>query len=318
MVESLMPYDHPVFFTGEYIPDPIYPLFIIMLSCSFEIKKNHIPTIQIRITDNPILGGIEYLSSSHGLPVTMCLTSVDLKLFLDHYDVYNIEYLSGWKFKGATGLFNNYIEYWTKEKTEAKINKNGGLYILAKLMLNSMYGKFSTGLIVRSKKPTYDGNIIKLIQDDPELREGMYIPIGTFITSYARNKTIRAAQTVYDRFIYADTDSLHLTGLEMPKELDIDSVQLGAWKHEAVFSKAKFLRPKAYLEFGHDPGSNEPDKLRITVAGLPKMCHDQVTFNNFKPGKIYKGKLKPTHYPGGIVLEEIEFTISAKLTYFGH
>lgn len=318
MYNEPMPYDYPVFFNGEYILDPVYPLYVVMITCTFELKKDHIPTIQLKLKDNPILGGLEYISSSKGMDVTMCLTSVDLKLFLDHYDVYNIEYHSGWKFKAATGLFCEYIDYWTRQKIEAKENKNGGLYTLAKLMLNSLYGKFSTGLECRSKIPTYDGTLIKLELDIPEMRKALYIPVGTFITSYARNTTIRAAQKVYSRFIYADTDSLHLIGTDIPEDLEIDPAALGKWKHETTFSKAKFLRPKTYIEFGHDPDSNDPDQMKITAAGLPAACHDQVTFKNFTIGKTYHGKLKPSHYPGGIVLEDIDFTLSSKLTYFNN
>ena len=77
----------------------------------------------------------------------------------------------------------------------------------------------------------------------PETRVPLYIPVGTFVTSYARNVTIRAAQKCYYRFIYADTDSLHLIGKEIPP-IDVDQLKLGAFKLESVFTKAKFLRSK--------------------------------------------------------------------------
>ena len=107
---------------------------------------------------------------------------------------------------------------------------------------------------------------------------------------------------MYDRFLYADTDSLHLIGTDIPAEIDVDPVRLGAWKHEATFTRGKYLRAKTYIE--------EIDgRLCVTCAGLPDELHDQVTFENFEPGAIYTGKLRPVHTAGGIVLEETNFSI---------
>lgn len=97
---------------------------------------------------------------------------------------------------------------------------------------------------------------------DEEQRTPVYIPVASFITAYARNKTIRSAQKVYDRFIYADTDSLHLTGLEYPEDLEIHDTKLGAWAHESTFIRAKFIKPKTYIE---DNG----DFLDVKACGMP-------------------------------------------------
>ena len=64
----------------------------------------------------------------------------------------------------------------------------------------------------------------------------------SFTTAWARNKTIRSAQCNYERFYYADTDSIHLSGLAPPKENELFHIQdsdLGKWKCEMVFHKAK-------------------------------------------------------------------------------
>ena len=49
--------------------------------------------------------------------------------------------------------------------------------------------------------------------------------------------------------------------------------------------------------------------LKITVAGMPKGCYPFVNFKNFKVGASYKGKKQPKRVPGGVVLNEIDFTI---------
>ena len=85
-----------------------------MFTCNFELKKNYIPTIQLK--NNLSFIPNEYVTSSNGEDVTLCLTSVDMALFKEHYNIYNIEYHSGWKFKGTTGLFKEYIDYWNGVK----------------------------------------------------------------------------------------------------------------------------------------------------------------------------------------------------------
>lgn len=296
-----LPYGEGIYFEGQYKTDVLYNLYVQMLTCQFEIKPGHIPTIQLK--NNLSFIPTEYLTSSGDEEVTLCLTNIDLELFLKHYNIYNLEYHSGWKFKSTTGLFTEYIDKWTTVKIQASINKNNAMRTLAKLMLNSLYGKFALNPNVQSKIPYFDNGIVKYYNGDKETRTPLYIPVGTFVTSWARYTTITSAQSVYDRFIYADTDSLHLIGEELPDNLDIDPVNIGKWKHESTFTRARFLRQKSYIE--------EIDgEMKITCAGLPESCYKYVTWDNFKAGASYPGKLQPKHVPGGIVLKDIDFTIN--------
>jgi hypothetical protein len=285
----------------------LYPLYVQSFTCQFELKPDHIPTIQLK--NNPSFISTQYLTDSNGEDITLCLTSVDLELFFQQYNVYNIEYHSGWKFKATTGLYKDYIDKWIKVKIESTLNGNKGMRTLAKLMLNALYGKFALNPKVQSKYPVYDNGRIRYVLGRKETRKPVYIPAGTFITAWARYKTITSAQNVFERFIYADTDSLHLIGHEIPEGLDISPTELGAWKHESSFNKARFLRQKSYMEHGGDP--DEPDKWKwnVTCAGMPEQCKQFITFDNFHIGTTYGGKLQPQHVVGGIVLDDIDFTI---------
>lgn len=319
--EYQLPFGTPIYFEGKYKPDRIYPLYTQMISCQFELKKGKIPTIQIKHSE--FFKGTEYLHSSDGREVTICLNSVDLELFLKHYDVYNLEYISGWKFKSTRGLFDKYIDKWSENKIKAKAEGNKGLYLISKLFLNSLYGKFGTDTKVVSKIPYMaDDGSIKYYDSEPETRDGIYVAMASFITSYARRKTITSAQTIMDnyasgksniQFVYADTDSLHCDSPnhELPEGLDIDPYKLGAWKYESKFSKAKFLRSKCYMELSTEDIDNpNPDyELKITVAGMPKECYEHVTFNNFKVGASYAGKKVPRIVEGGCILKHVDFTI---------
>lgn len=310
MYKEMLPFGEPFFYEGKYIEDKVYPLYIQRITCSFKIKEGKIPTIQIkhsRFVDN------EYLLDSGIEPVALTLTSVDLKLFFEQYDVWDLHYESGWKFKAMRGLFTEYIDKWIKVKNESTISGNKGMRQVAKIMLNSLYGKFATSLDVQEKIPYLEGDIVKYKLGEKETKDGVYLPMGAFITAYARDKTIRTSQAIktyslekygVDMYCYSDTDSIHtiLPIEELKMFCEIDDVKLGAWKHESHFSRAKFIRQKTYLE--------EIDgEIQITCAGLPQRCYDQVTWDNFKEGLKVDGKLTFTHVKGGVILKETEFTI---------
>ena len=338
MYECPLPWGYPVFFEGKYEPDDYYPLYISRIRCSFQIKPDHIPCVQIK---RGVFQETEYLESSDvmidGQPermeVELTLTSVDLALFLDHYDVEGLEYISGFKFKAQIGMFKDYIDHWMHIKETSPANS--AQRAISKLYLNSLYGKFASATERMKKTPymcpdgvvryyTYheperdkEGNLIFetpsklrfkrdsegfLIEREPEIVDPVYTPVGAFITAWARNKTIRSAQSVYDRFIYADTDSLHLEGDEIPDNLEVHPTALGKWKHEGTFTDAKFLRAKTYME-------TIDGKTHVTCAGMPDNVKASVTYDTFEPGAVFPGKLLPKRVPGGVVLMPVDFTI---------
>ena len=310
MYNEILPFGEPFFYEGKYVEDKVYPLYIQRLTCSFKIKEGKIPTIQIkhsRFVDN------EYLTDSGEEPVALTLTSIDLKLFLEQYDVWDLKYESGWKFKGMRGLFTKYIDKWIKVKNDATISGNKGMRQVAKIMLNSLYGKFATSLDVQGKIPYLEDDIVKYRLGEKTTKDGVYLPMGAFITAYARDKTIRTSQAIkdysikkysIDMYCYSDTDSIHtiLPIEELKQFCEIDDVKLGAWKHESHFTRAKFIRQKTYLE-------EIEGAIQITCAGLPQRCYDQVTWENFKEGLKVDGKLAFHHVKGGVILIETEFTI---------
>jgi len=323
MYYSPMPYGEGIYFDGKYVPDKLYNLYIQNITCQFRIKKDMIPTIQIK--NNLSFVPTEYLSSSNGESINLTLTNVDLKLFLEHYDIYDVSYNWGWKYKSSTKIFKSYIDYWNELKVKATKEGNKPLRTIAKLMLNSLYGKFAASPEGRSKIPYLDNNIVKYKLSELEERTAYYLPISIFITSWARDKTIRSAQAVYHRFIYADTDSLHLEGTDIPENLLISDTELGKWKIESTFKRGKYLRQKCYIEdvvtsvdeiekFKKENPEclhlvSKDSIINIVCAGMPKGCYKNVTWENFDYGSVFDGKLGVKHTDGGIVLVDTTFTI---------
>lgn len=293
---ELLPYGIPIFFEGEYEYDKNYPLYIQKIKADLKVKDNHIPTIQCKT--NIYFNGNEYIEDTMGV-LTMYVTNVDLEVIKEQYEILEIEYINGYKFKGCTGLFDEYIDKYM----EMKKNNTGAKRQLAKLLLNNLYGKFSTNPKTQEKIPylNSDGNVeYKTITAKD--KEPVYTPMGIFITSYARARIQRAFQDNYFRTTYCDTDSLHMLGDEIPN-IDIDDKDLGKWALENKFIRARFIRAKTYIE------ELEDGTLNVKCAGMPDNLKELCNFDNFKVGLKLYGKLLPKRYDGGVILEEVDFTI---------
>lgn len=311
MRNCLLPYGPPIYFYGKPEKKQQYPLYIIQLECCFELKPNHYPSIQLkhtmRFSDN------EYIEFCEE-PILLTLTNIDYELFKENYYVYDEVFLGGYYFTASSDMFTPYIDYWYSVKEQADREGNAGMKTIAKFFLNSLYGKFGMRLKGKSKIPFFDDkdDIVRYRMTDEEDREGVYLPVATFVTSYCRDKIIRAANNVYDRFVYADTDSIHLLGTEPVTTIDIDQYRLGAFKEESQFKRARFVRQKTYYEV-----DLQTDNLMIKCAGMPDAMKATVREEDFYngaefkigPGSRFAPKLSPKTVSGGVILREMPFKI---------
>lgn len=295
MRTKLLPYGKPWW---SEVQDDDADLFILSLTFTAKLKPNHIPCIQIKRSIQ--FNSQEFLEEVNE-PTTVSITSVDLELWQEQYDL-KIWAINGyWNFKGIEGLFNDYIDKWMA----VKANSTGGARMIAKLHLNSLYGKFAKNTDVTGKRPVLDDTgTVQYVMCDHEESNPVYTAMGAFITAYARQDLIRSAQANYERFLYCDTDSLHLLGDEEP-DLCLHPTELGAWKVEhdgQPFDEAVFLRAKQYCErFGdHDD---------VHIAGLPHEIADKVRLVDMLHPRTWDGKLVPKRVPGGTVLANTTFTL---------
>lgn len=323
---KLLPYGHGIYFEGEYQPDVFYPLYVQTIKCKFKIKPDKIPTIQIKNSLSFIPN--EYLEDSKDREVILTLTNVDLELFKEHYDIDGIKYIEGMKFKGMRGNFDNYVDHWTAIKIKAGKEGNRGLRAIAKLCLNSLYGKFGLSSKADKKIPCVDeqGRVTYKIIPGEE-RKTIYIPVATWVTSYGRERIIRTCQSIrewsernlgYDAYVYTDTDSAKILVSEeqlyqMRDEgvVDLDDYELGYFAFEEKFQRIKAIRQKCYI-------CEEDGRFYPTVAGLPKKLAPILNFENFKRGFTTHGltveQLKEMARKNGATEEEIE-EIKHKSTY---
>lgn len=277
LISKPYPVGTPIRFYGKYEQDDTHPLYVQTLICTFSLKERGIPMIQLR--NSGFFGQHEYVRETVE-PTTLTLTNVDLELLYLNYDVDVIMWEGGYKFASMAGkaLFGDYVEYWGAEKREAVIEHNPARKTIAKLMLNNIYGKLATNPDVTQKIPVFgDDGVVRWVLGEHEERDPVYIPAGAFCTAWARHTLIHAIHANRDRFVYCDTDSMHLAGTEDPAGIRLHDSDFCAWKVEGKFTHARHLRAKCYIW-------DLNGELGVTCAGMPDNVKRMCNFDNFHFG----------------------------------
>lgn len=283
-----------------------YKFELYKVDIEFSLKDNHLPTL---LKKNTLYGDGSYYEESDGI-IELHISSIDYQILLRHYDIKYIKFIEIWGFKTTTCLFKNYIDKWYKVKNE----NTGAKRIIAKLMLNSLYGKFGSNCKGKSKIPLIeeDGSLGFKLGEEVSMRK-YYLPIAIAITSYAHLLIDDAImETGYDNFVYCDTDSVHTLGT-LPMDM-VDKSILGKFKLEGIEIKSKYVRQKTYIftEFV----DNELEYV-ITCAGMDDKTKNKALsmygeniFDVFQEGfEITGTKLMPKQVKGGVILVETSFKI---------
>lgn len=300
MKATQLPVGPPLPFEGE----PFWErwegcLFIFTVRFTATLKPDHIPIIQVKKSSRFVETEYQRVIDD---PVTLTVTNIDWALYLEHYEIDVISYHGGYAFDSRRDLFDGYVDKWMEVKERSKREGNAGMTAISKIMLVSLYGKFATSTNVTGKYPLMRNNHVVWEIGADESREPVYTPVGAFITAHARATTIRAAQANYDTFAYADTDSLHLLQPDPPTDLDIHPTRLGAWDLEGRFTRALYIRAKAYAE-------EMEGGMSVHIAGLPTRLAKELTFDDLYDGNVISGKLVPRSVPGGVVLMDTPYEI---------
>lgn len=356
---NIFPVGLPKFWRGNVIPKEALEFnsyFFIRIRTRFYIKPDKLPFIQVK--SSLMYTGTESLETSDiydkktntwhdkyidfdgtvkPATIEMTLTCTDFKLIREHYDLCDFEILDGCYFNTVIGIFDEYIDKYKKIKLES----TGALRTLAKLFLNNLYGKMASSPDSSFK--------VAFVKEDKSIgfrtvtandKIPGYIPIGSAITSYARNFTIRAAQKNYHGknkrgFIYADTDSIHCDLL--PEEITgikVHDKDFCCWKLESCWDDGYFVRQKTYIEHivKEDLKDIENPYYNVKCAGMPQKCKDLFllsmgedvelkemgfedikfaikdrTLEDFNIGLVVPGKLLPKRIRGGILLVDTNY-----------
>lgn len=172
---------------------------------------------------------------------------------LNWYDnvEYSIEYvilLTKGKKVYAPFVNNNYAN-----KAQAKKDGNKTLQMVAKLLLNSSYGKLAERIerVSGHYELNEENGAIHFVRDKVEVdtKSVMSVFVGALITAYARTfilSKIRevCGNDVKHNFIYIDTDSIHCFN----DYAKADAYRLGGLKLEAKCMACKYILPKTYID----------------------------------------------------------------------
>lgn len=295
--------------------------YFVRFKCKFEIKDGFLPFIQIK--NSLAYKSNEMLTSSsiydvdgnviENPEIELCMTCTDFLRFKDFYNITYFSFLDCICFTSVKGLFESYINKYKKIKETSQ----GAKRMLAKLYLNNLYGKLATGIDSSYKVAYLQDGVLKWRIVDESNKKPMYMPVGSAITSYARDYTIRHAQANYhgiDKpgFIYADTDSCHMDlSIDKCVGFKLDKNIFGCWDLEKEWDVGYFVRQKTYAE--HDK-----DGWSITCAGMPQKCKDifvdglnsgKYTIEDFTHGLQIDGKLSFKQIKGGPILYSNTFTL---------
>ncbi len=208
-------------------------------------------------------------------------------------------------YKVAFNVFTNYIDRWIKVKMNAKTPAERQL---AKLMLNSLYGKFGMNDNRVTKIPNGISSDGRITYDYVDTISVYYDKkVASYITSCARVKYATMMNLCGDDFIYGDTDSLYIKGHTIPKYFEgcVDDKLLGYWKYEGHYTHFRALKAKCYLK-QYDNG-----EIDRKICGCPKKAGELINFDNFHYGLKLEGvKNVKQKCTGGIVIGKTDFTIS--------
>jgi hypothetical protein len=223
----------------------------------------NVPILQTRVKTNYSYKTVAPLGSWEGW-----YFSEEIKYAEKHG--YTFEVKSGYLFEKGY-IFTEYVnDLYEMKKNSAKNSAN---YIISKLLLNSLYGRFgmdpikehnvivkgseSIAKFINNKK--YDITDSTNLGDDVELisykdymgdeSEGKHcfdnicVAIASSITAYSRISMSKIKMEYINNLYYSDTDSLDL---DVKLDNKYISDKLGDFKFENKFKEALYLAPKVY------------------------------------------------------------------------
>ncbi len=195
---------------------------------------------------------------------------------------YKVNLVDGWVCDETESIFENYVKSFYNLRLEAKKSNNKPLDIFAKLMLNSLYGKFG-------QNPFRQNYLCKRLENVREGEEVVFVfggeikyaivrkevfcnqiyfdyVIASYITAYGRHVLYSYIEKVKENeLFYTDTDSLFSSG-------DLDNYigsDIGLLKKEYEDVEYKAFLPKVYI-------LKTKDKTIVKAKGFKNVCSEKL------------------------------------------
>lgn len=294
-----MPVGTPYYFEGNIldIDKDAFGFFNVKVTSPKDIKN---PILQTKINTGKGFSTVCPLGNWTGM-----YFSEEIKNAMKYG--YKFKVISGYLFKKRY-IFNGYVDDLYKIKSNS--DKNSPDYIISKLLLNSLYGRFGMDpekenheIIEESESLEFYNNksvrnvmsfgngkelISYLEKHNNEIEKdkatNISVAISSAVTAYSRIHMSNFKNLDNITLYYTDTDSVDF---DKPLSEDLIGKQLGKLKLENVFKEAVYLAPKVY---GAIIIKNKKYKEYVRVKGLK----NPVMYNELLPllNKDYKISVK--------------------------
>jgi hypothetical protein len=198
-------------------------------------------------------------------------------------------------------IFKDFVEHFYSIKENS--DSNTPMYLIAKLLMNSLYGKFGqrqdSEFMIKDPKPDEDEyEIIDYVDLDTgwvkvkqESKGKSFLPqISIHVTAMAQLKLLSAIEYILDKgyyVYYCDTDSITTDYPNMPV-----SKKLGDFKREKLLHSAIFLLPKTYKvteKVSKDMIKSNPKKYgnknrytEVRAKGYSKNLREKISSDAFE------------------------------------
>ena len=252
---------------------------------TIRLKKGKFPTIRLHNINNPGFRKSDIFHSNNlnnvDVRIVLNLNNIDYFNFIDSYSINRIIPKRVIIFNNNRGFFDTFIDYFYNIKSISKGAKKSN----AKLILNSIYGKFGTKKLTELKENVYNEelniieskNVYNGIKSEEVLSDGIYVPLASIVTGLARNDLKDVAEKVGVKYVnYFDTDSLHFScsrDYVKSKFKKIDDNNLGYWKIENDIKGGVYLGAKRYAE------QYLNDEWDIKCCGIPEADKNFFKYN---------------------------------------
>ena len=215
---------------------------------------------------------------------------------------YKIDIIEGYFYDKQENHFKDYVDHYYYIKKTSK----GAKKQIAKLMLNSVYGKFA-------QKRTYEKIVTKSELMEQRLNILDYKPLGSdiytkketyfhdrrinpilavFVTAYARHILFTGIENIIKKggnVYYADTDAI-ITDTKLDEKM-VSDTELGKWCLEEEIEEYIGIDAKLYI-----------CDNKVKAKGIPKEAQNRLTYEDYE--EMLEGKSKTFEFDSTIGTKE--------------
>lgn len=313
LLEEPLPYGEPICYEESGLPPE--GLWVAHVVVQVSLKPSGVPCIRVendRLFSNPDILKAEELE--------LTLTSVDYALYQEMYDLLLLDVSWCYQFRSIKGLFERYIKLFRGQKIWSA--RGSVTRFQAKQYLNRLVGKFGVtphimaNTVVLTEDEKVDYRPLYLPRDrgisrNSQVKMHGYLPLAIFVNAYGRARMARAIRLAGERFLYCDTDSLHVLGGSPVRGLPIHDRVFGRWKLEHRFEEAFYNRPRQYgLRMRYD-GVGEPEPDLIQINGIPPVVLERLQLEDLYKSTVFKADVKQVGDDGRLqwVSHEYEYHV---------